>query len=204
MLNSPYRVFTAFLGKVPAMKVLEVWSSLIRSDRPFGLNLIVTFISFVGAFYLVVLLTTLLLFNLLSTVTPFQLSLQMPAPALLDLAKTRTVHYTLIPVPDFNATVLLLAYFSLLAFGHLALARGLWLLKRWAYWGMILLESANILFSLQHSKNSLQLVTSLYIPVVILLYLLCVGRSFVRISRMVQVPEISGSFSGSRSGRGMQ
>lgn len=76
-----------------------------------------------------------------------------------------------LPDPDPGASIQIILYFSVLAFLYLALARGLHLNRWWAYWGTIILEVVNIFSALATSRNVLQLFTSLYLPLLILVYL---------------------------------
>ena len=66
----------------------------------------------------------------------------------------------------------IILYFSVLAFLYLALARALYLNKWWGYWGTLLLELVNIVVAFSTSRNSLQMFTSLYLPLLIFVYLL--------------------------------
>ena|SRR5215469_7328032 len=81
------------------------------------------------------------------------------------------------PMPHVNQTSQVLAVALLIALSilPLLLARGLWNLKHWAYWGMVLLEGVNItigVVDLVHHQPTQQTLLTLVVPVLILLYLL--------------------------------
>jgi hypothetical protein len=81
------------------------------------------------------------------------------------------------PTPHVNQTSQVLAVALLIALSilPLLLARGLWNLKRWAYWGMLLLEGINItigVVDLVNHQPVQQTLLTLVVPVLILFYLL--------------------------------
>jgi hypothetical protein len=154
------------------MQWFKALNRAVSSDRPLGINLIVAFLSFLGGFYLFMLLASLIILNLLSAITPMVFSFQVPSPQLLNLANTRAMKITVLQAPSFTTSVQIILYFSVLAFLYLALARGLHLNKWWGYWGTVLLELVNIVVAFSTSRNSLQMFTSLYLPLLILVYLL--------------------------------
>ncbi len=118
------------------------------------------------------LLASLIVLNLLSAITPMSFSFQVPSPQLFNMAHTRPMKIMVLQAPSFTASVQIILYFSVLAFLYLALARGLHLNKWWGYWGTVLLELVNIVVAFSTSRNSLQMFTSLYLPLLILAYLL--------------------------------
>jgi hypothetical protein len=150
------------------MQWFKALNRAVSSDRPLGINFIVAFLSFLGGFYLFMLLVSLVFFNLLAAITPVTFSFQVPSPQLLNLANTRPMNITVLQAPNFTTSVQIILYFSILAFLYLTLARALHLNK---WWG-ILLELVNIVVAFSTSRNSLQMFTSLYLPVLILVYLL--------------------------------
>ncbi len=154
------------------MQWFKALNRVVSSDRPLGINLIVAFLSFLGGFYLFMMLASLVFFNLLAAITPVTFSFQMPSPQLLNLANTRSMNITVLQAPNFTTSVQIILYFSILAFLYLALARALHLNKWWGYWGTILLELVNIVIAFSTSRNSLQMFTSLYVPLLIFVYLL--------------------------------
>ena len=154
------------------MQWFKALNRAVSSDRPLGINLIVAFLSFVGGFYLFMLLASLIFFNLLSSITPLTFSFQVPSPQLFNMANTRPMKITVLQAPNFATSVQIILYFSVLAFLYLALARGLHLNKWWGYWGTVLLEVVNIVVAFSTSRNSLQMFTSLYLPLLIFVYLL--------------------------------
>ncbi len=154
------------------MQWFKALNRAVSSDRPLGINLIVAFLSFLGGFYLFMLLASLIVLNLLSAITPMSFSFQVPSPQLFNMANTRPMKITVLQAPSFTASVQIILYFSVLAFLYLALARGLHLNKWWGYWGTVLLELVNIVVAFSTSRNSLQMFTSLYLPLLILAYLL--------------------------------
>ena len=154
------------------MQWFKALNRAVSSDRPLGINFIVAFLSFLGGFYLFMLLVSLVFFNLLAAITPVTFSFQVPSPQLLNLANTRPMNITVLQAPNFTTSVQIILYFSVLAFLYLALARALHLNKWRGYWGTILLELVNIVVAFSTSRNSLQMFTSLYLPVLILAYLL--------------------------------
>src|SRR5947207_2152967 len=165
------------------MQWFKALNRAVSSDRPLGINLIVAFLSFVGGFYLFMLLASLIVFNLLSAITPLTFSFQVPSPQLFNMTNTRPMKITVLQAPNFAASVQIILYFSVLAFLYLALARGLHLNKSWGYWGTVLLEVVTIVGAFSMSRNSLQMFTSLYLPLLILVYLLFMlvqRRSFSR------------------------
>jgi len=165
------------------MQWFKALNRAVSSDRPLGINLIVAFLSFLGGFYLFMLLASLIVLNVLSAITPLTFSFQVPSPQLFNMANTRPMKITVLQAPNFTASVQIILYFSVLAFLYLALARGLHLNKWWGYWETVLLEVINIIGALSMSRNSLQMFTSLYLPALILVYLLFMvvqRRSFRR------------------------
>jgi len=66
------------------MQWFRALNRAISSDRPLGINLIVTFLGFLGGFYLFMMLASLLFFNFLSAITPLTFSFQVPSPQLLN------------------------------------------------------------------------------------------------------------------------
>ncbi len=154
------------------MQWFKALNRAVSSDRPLGINLIVAFLSFLGGFYLFMLLESLIFLNLLSAITPLTFSFQIPSPELLNMAKTRPMNITVLQTPNFMTSVQIILYFSVLAFLYLALARALHLNKWWGYWGTALLELVNIVVAFSTSRNGLQMFTSLYLPLLILAYLI--------------------------------
>jgi len=68
----------------------------------------------------------------------------------------------------------------------LLLARGLWNLKPWAYWAVLLLEAINVTFGVVNLINhqpEQQTLLTLAVPVLILLYLLLDHNVHVAFSR---------------------
>lgn len=165
------------------MQWFKALNRAISSDRPLGINLIVAFLGFLGGFYLFMMLASLVFFNLLAAITPVTFSFQVPSPQLFNLANTRPMTITVLQAPNFTTSVQIILYFSMLAFLYLALARALHLNKWWGYWGTALLELVNIVVAFSTSRNSLQMFTSLYLPLLILMYLLFIlvqRRIFIR------------------------
>ena len=81
----------------------------------------------------------------------------------------------LITPADQTSKVVVVAALLALAILPILLARGLWNLKPWAYWGMLLLESINVavgVVSLMNHQPEQQTLLTLVVPVLILLYLL--------------------------------
>lgn len=154
------------------MQWFKALNRAVSSDRPLGINLIVASLSFLGGFYLFMLLASLIFLNFLSSITPMTFSFQVPSPQLFNLANTRPMNITVLQAPNFTTSVQIILYFSVLAFLYLALARALHLNKWWGYWGTILLELGNIVVAFSTSRNSLQMFTSLYLPLLIFVYLL--------------------------------
>jgi len=154
------------------MQWFKALNRAISSDRPLGIHLIVAFLGFLGGFYLFMMLASLIFINLLSAITPMTFSFQVPSPELLNVAKTRPMNITVLQAPNFTTSVQIILYFSILAFLYLALARALHLNKWWGYWGVVLLELVNIVVAFSTSRNSLQMFTSLYIPLLIFVYVL--------------------------------
>jgi len=154
------------------MQWFKALNRAVSSDRPLGINLIVAFLSFLGGFYLFMMLASLIFFNLLSAITPMTFSFQVPSPQLLNLANTHAMKITVLQAPNFITSVQIILYFSVLAFLYLALARALHLNKWWGYWGTVLLELVNIVVAFSTSRSSLQMFTSLYLPLLIFVYLL--------------------------------
>jgi hypothetical protein len=129
--------------------------------RPFGVSLIASVIGFIGGLYFFLMILLLLLLNLLSGF--------VPPPG--------TSSFLSFLVPDTASSMLTIFYLTALAFAHLAVARGLWLLKQWAYWTTIIVEGASILISLMYlavSHNGLQFFTDSYLSALIIGYLLAV------------------------------
>ena len=137
------------------MQWFKALNRAVSSDRPLGINLIVAFLSFLGGFYLFMMLASLIFFNFLSSITPMTFSFQVPSPQLLNLANTHPMNITVLQAPNFATSVQIILYFSMLAFLYLALARALHLNKWWGYCGTILLELVNIVVAFSTSRNSL-------------------------------------------------
>jgi hypothetical protein len=153
------------------MPFFKALNRAISGTRPLGTSLIVAFLGFLGGFYLFMMLASLVFFNLLSAITPVVFSFQVPSPQLFNIANTRPMNITILQAPNFNASIQIILYFSVLAFLYLVLARGLHLNRWWAYWRTIILELVNIFSALATSRNPLQFFTSLYLPLLILIYL---------------------------------
>lgn len=130
--------------------------------RPFGVSLIASAIGFVGGLYFILMLLSLFILYLLSNLAP-----SLGSSSFIPLL-----------VPDAPSSILVILYLTALAFAHLAVARGLWLFKQWAYWTTILVEGLSILISLLQlavTHNGLQFFTSMYLPALIIGYLLAVS-----------------------------
>jgi uncharacterized membrane protein (DUF2068 family) len=85
-----------------------------------------------------------------------------------------------------TSEVLAVALLVALSILPLLLARGLWNLKRWAYWGMVLLEGINVaigVVGLVNHQPEQQTLLTLAVPVLILLYLLLDHNVHVAFSR---------------------
>src|SRR6266568_5653625 len=127
--------------------------------RPFGVSLIASAIGFIGGLYFILMLVCLLILNLLSGF--------VPPPGTSSILSFLA--------PDTAPSMLVIFYLTALAFAHLAVARGLWLLKQWAYLTTIIVEGASIFVSLVQvavSHNGLGFFTEIYLPALIIGYLL--------------------------------
>jgi hypothetical protein len=133
-------------------------------SRPFGVTLIAAAVGFVGGLYLLLMFFSLCSLNFLSSfVSP---------------GNSGSLNLFSFFVPDTATSILFILYISVLAFGHLALSRGLFQLKTWAYWTTLLLEGFNALVSLIQltvNHNGLAFFTTIYIPVLIIAYLLAMS-----------------------------
>ena len=87
------------------MQWFKALNRAVSSDRPLGINLIVAFLSFLGGFYLFMLLASLIFLNLLSAITPLTFSFQVPSPQLFNMANTRPMKITVLQAPSFTASV---------------------------------------------------------------------------------------------------
>jgi hypothetical protein len=124
-----------------------------RRSRPFGITILAILLFISGLVDLVVVLLGLL------AIHAGQLRFVPP------------------PMSHANQTSQVLAVALLIALSilPLLLARGLWNLKRWAYWGMVLLEGVNVaigIVDLVNHQPEQQTLLTLVVPVLILLYLL--------------------------------
>ena len=85
-----------------------------------------------------------------------------------------------------TSEVVVVALLVALSLLPLLLARGLWNLKPWAYWAMLLLEAVNVTFGVVNLINhqpEQQTFLTLAVPVLILLYLLLDHNVHVAFSR---------------------
>ena len=128
-------------------------TSTVHRSRPFGIAVLAVLLFISGLLDLAVVVLGLLgkpVWNM-----------RFVAPHMPQVNQTSEV-----------VTVALLLALSLLP---LLLARGLWNLKPWAYWAMLLLEAINVTFgvvSLINHQPEQQTLLTLAVPVLILLYLL--------------------------------
>ncbi|MGO8951675.1 MAG: DUF2127 domain-containing protein [Ktedonobacterales bacterium] len=112
------------------------------------------------------------------------------AVVVLSLLAVRVWHFQFLTPRttqvDQTSKVLVVAILLALSILPLLLARGLWNLKPWAYWGMVFLESINVVFgvvSLMNHQPEQQTLLILAVPVLILLYLLLDHNVHVAFSR---------------------
>lgn len=153
-----------------------------RSDtaqelRPFGVTIAAIAVAVTGCLYLLMVQLGLCglsfissLINQLST-TPIVGTAASQASAALGI----------------DSFILVILFYSALGIAHLYMARGLWQLQRWAYWGVVGVEGFTILvqlFTLGSSHNGGIFFSSVYIPVLIAGYLLVVGQ----VRKTFQVP----------------
>ncbi|GAC1566291.1 MAG: hypothetical protein PVS3B3_32840 [Ktedonobacteraceae bacterium] len=94
---------------------------------------------------------------------------------LTALGSILTIIYTLLPPVHVHAGTTLPAPLSLLFAGiDLVLVYGLWMLKRWAFWGLVIVEAVSILINIvgiPSTTNILSHSVALVFPVLSLLYL---------------------------------
>jgi hypothetical protein len=113
------------------------------------------------------------------------------AVVVLGLLAIQAGHLRFAPPPPMThvnqtSEVLAVALLVALSILPLLLARGLWNLKRWAYWGMVLLEGINVaigVVGLVNHQPEQQTLLTLAVPVLILLYLLLDHNVHVAFSR---------------------
>jgi uncharacterized membrane protein (DUF2068 family) len=128
-------------------------TSTVHRSRPFGIGILAVLLFISGLLDLAVVVLGLLNIPVWD--------MRFVAPRTSQVNQTSEV-----------VTVALLLALSLLP---LLLARGLWNLKPWAYWAMLLLEAINVtfgVFSLINHQPEQQTLLTLAVPVLILLYLL--------------------------------
>jgi uncharacterized membrane protein (DUF2068 family) len=128
-------------------------TSTVHRSRPFGIAVLAVLLFISGLLDLAVVVLGLLGIPMWN--------MRIAAPHMSQVNQTSEV-----------VTVALLLALSLLP---LLLARGLWNLKHWAYWAMLLLEAINVTFgvlSLINHQPEQQTLLTLAVPVLILLYLL--------------------------------
>lgn len=153
-----------------------IHQSLQHPQRPFGVSVMALAIGMYGTFYLILMMIYLFFVNAFGS---FLSALVNPGPGSTSLFPKIDVNAN---APSIMLTVLYLTFFAL---AYLGLARGLYLLKRWAYWCLILLEVLNMgaaLVQAMNDHNGIVFFTSIWIPLLITLYLLAVGsvrRAFV-------------------------
>jgi uncharacterized membrane protein (DUF2068 family) len=128
-------------------------TSSVHRSRPFGIAILAVLLFISGLLDLAVVVLGLLNIPVLD--------MRFVGPRTSQVNQTSEV-----------VTIALLLALSLLP---LLLARGLWNLKPWAYWAMLLLEAINVtfgVFSLINHQPEQQTLLTLAVPVLILLYLL--------------------------------
>jgi uncharacterized membrane protein (DUF2068 family) len=131
-------------------------ASTVHRSRPFGITILAILLFLSGLLDLVIIVLGLF------AVRTGQIRFTTPRMAEASQATQAS-------------TVLAVAILLALAILPLLLARGLWNLKPWAYWGMVLLEAINVVFGIMSLMNHApvqQTLLTLALPVLILLYLL--------------------------------
>ncbi len=139
-------------------------ASTVKHSRPFGITILAILLFVSGVVDLAVVLLALLAIQIWHV--------RFVTPSMTQVNHTSEV-----------LVVVILVALSILP---LLLARGLWNLKPWAYWGMVLLEAINVAFgvvSLMNHQPEQQTLLTLALPVLILLYLLLDHNVHVAFSR---------------------
>lgn len=148
------------------------WSSQSEHDqdtdaRPFRIIVVVIVVSLIGVWYTFAMLTELLALQTTSSTSALLSSFSQYAPGL-------SVVDALISF----ISVVVIIYTTILAFLHFYLARGIWKVQLWAYWGTIAVEVVSILIAfivLLVTHNGGMFFASAYIPILIAAYLLIVS-----------------------------
>ncbi len=167
-------------------------SAIVDTSRPFGVTMLASWSAIQGTLYGTFLLLSLCGLNFLSLLFPPAVAPSQPvnggmggqynpyatSPALAGTNITSSL--------SIGTFLLFLLILTALAAAHIAFARGLLLMQRWAYWATIALEgvtifAAIIIASMNH--NSLWLISTIFLPALTLLYMFAlpsVRKSFVR------------------------
>jgi hypothetical protein len=152
--------------------VRGIQAALQNPQRPFGVSLIAWAVGILGAIYLLLLLLDIAITNLFAGL----------ASALSQASSPGSPNAFASLIPNLNqstpSTLLALVYLTFMAAAYLGLARGLYLIKQWAYWTLLGLNVFNILIAfitLTQDHNSTLFISNIWIPLLISAYLLFIG-----------------------------
>ena len=166
-----------FLQKLRAKRSPEQTANGVVEARSFDITVVAIVAASIGGLDLCLFLLSLCGLSVMSAIThPLDAT-----PVAGSLASQLSA------VVDLNALMLGTLYYTALGVGHLYIARGLWQLKSWAYWGILIIEGLTIciqLIALIFNHNGGAFFANVYIPLLIAIYLLAAGE----IRRTFQIP----------------
>ncbi|GHO63520.1 hypothetical protein KSC_024120 [Ktedonobacter sp. SOSP1-52] len=161
MQNDPFADLASAGGQIVGNMARNVHAAIKDPDRPFGVTLLATWVGFLGSLYATLLFVSLCGLNLISQLLP------PPAPGASSIY----------PEIQVGPIILYLLFITGLAAAHIAFARGLFQLKLWAYWATLGIEGFNVVSALCtqfNDHNTLKFVTSVFLPVLTIIYMLAV------------------------------
>ncbi|MBO0791447.1 MAG: hypothetical protein J2P36_10920 [Ktedonobacteraceae bacterium] len=149
-------------------------SNTVQGPRPFGITITAIVVAIIGCLNLLLVQMGLCGVSFISSLP---LSSSPFAPPTTSI----------VAAVSLDNLILFVLYYSALGIAHLYMARGLWTLRKNAYWGIVGIEGFTIviqLFVLIASHNGGNFFANIYIPVIIAGFLLVVEEN----RRVFQVP----------------
>ncbi len=177
---------SGILGKIANELIQGTGQPVTSRIRPFGVTILSFWIGLRGFLYGLLLLFALGLYSFLSQFTPPPVTDPTGLGAGSGYAPTpnpASIISSLIPQPNVLSTLFLFILLAGLTIAYITFARGLFLVKSWAYWGTVAVEALYILITLIGfigSHNQLGFITTVFLPALTLIYLLIpsVRKSF--------------------------
>ncbi len=152
-------------------------SNAVPETRPFGVTVASIAVAIIGGLNILLVLVLLGLLSIESSLLYSLYSSPLASGAASQVAEAT----------GYNSLIFLILYYTVLGIGHLYIARGLWRLKPWAYWGVISIEAVTILIQLiilVGNHNGAGFFANIYVPFLIAGYLLVIGQ----VRRTFRVP----------------